>query len=126
MVFIHYRDSVVSIIVLYINDFTLVCEDINIILHDKEALKKAYNMTNLHELTYILGMHIKWDHKAGWIELSQEHYIEDILEHYGKSDVRSIPLCSPNKHLSKLTTPEIDVKSFQCTLGTIMYSMLGT
>ena len=63
-VFIYYQDSVVSIIVLYVDNFTLVCEDINIILHDKEALKTAYNMTDLSKLTYILGMHIKWDHKA--------------------------------------------------------------
>ena len=58
-VFVRYRDCVVSIIVLYVDDFTLVCEDINIILHDKEALKAAYNMTDLGKLMYILGMHIK-------------------------------------------------------------------
>ena len=126
-VFIHYQDGVVSIIVLYVDDFTLVCEDINVILRDKEALKAAYNMTDLGKLTYILGMHIKRDRKAGQIELSQERYIEDILERYGKSDVR--PINTPaltNEHLSKLMAPEIDVKSFQCALGAIMYLMLGT
>ena len=84
-------------------------------------------MTDLSELTYILGMHIKRDRKAGQIELSQEHYIEDILDCYSKSDVYLIntPVLT-NKHLSKLTTPKIDVKSFQCTLGAIMYPMLST
>ena len=113
VVFICYQDGVVSIIVLYINNFTLVCEDINIILRDKEALKTAYNMTNLGKLTYILGMHIKWDRKARRIKLSQECYIKDILDCYGKSDVCLIntPVLT-NKHLSKLTTPEIDIKLF--------------
>ena len=69
VVFVCYQDSVVSIIVLYINDFTLVCKDINVILRNKEALKAAYNMTNLGKLMYILSMHIKRDHKARWIEL---------------------------------------------------------
>ena len=84
-------------------------------------------MTDLGELTYILSMHIKQDHKARWIKLLQERYIEDILDRYGKSDIH--PINTPtltNEHLSKLTTPEIDVKLFQRTLGAIMYLMLGT
>ena len=68
-----------------------------------------------------------WDCKAGWIELSQKCYIEDILKCYGKSDICLIntPVLT-NEHLSKLTTPKIDVTSFQCALGTIMYPMLST
>ena len=84
-------------------------------------------MTDLGELTYILGMHIMWNHKAGRIELSQQHYIEDILKRYGKSDVR--PISTPaltNKHLTKLISPKINIKSFQHALGAIMYPMLGT
>ena len=84
-------------------------------------------MTDLGELTYILGMHIMQDCKAGQIELSQQHYIEDILKCYGKSDVR--PISTPvltNKHLTKLTSPKINIKSFQHALGTIMYPMLRT
>lgn len=71
-VFIHYQDGIVSIIILYVDNFTLVCKDIEVILHDKEALKKVYNMTDLGKLIYILGIHVKWDHKAGRIELSQQ------------------------------------------------------
>jgi len=31
-----------------------------------------------------------------------------------------------NKHLTKLTSPETNIKSYQCALGAIMYPMLGT
>jgi hypothetical protein len=126
-VFVRYRDGVVSIIVLYVDDFTLVCEDIEIIMKDKEALNKAYNMTNLGELTYILGMHVKRDRQAGRIELSQLRYIEEILERYGKSDVA--PISTPvltNQHLTKLQSPDVDAKSYQRALGALMYPMLGT
>ena len=68
-VFVCYQDGIVSIIVLYIDDFTLVCKDIKVILCDKEALKAAYNMTDLGKLTYILGIHVKRDQKARRIEL---------------------------------------------------------
>jgi len=32
----------------------------------------------------------------------------------------------PNKHLVKLSSPEVDAKSYQRTLGSLMYPMLGT
>jgi hypothetical protein len=67
------------------------------------------------------------DCKAGQIELLQQCYIEDILKCFGKSDVH--PISTPaltNEHLTKLTSPKIDVKSFQHALGPIMYPMLGT
>jgi len=126
-VFVCYRDGIISIIILYVDDFTLVCEDIEVILRDKEALKKAYNMTDLGKLTYILGIHVKRDRKAGRIELSQQRYIEEILERYGKANIRLINTPAlTNEHLTKLTSPEIDVKSYQRALGAIMYPMLST
>ena len=65
MVFIRYQDGIMSIIVLYVDNFTLVCKDIKVILCNKKALKVAYNMTDLGKLTYILGIHVKRDWKAG-------------------------------------------------------------
>jgi len=84
-------------------------------------------MMDLRELTWILGMHVTQDHEAGRIDLFQQKYIEEILKRFGKSNVR--PISTPtltNEHLTKLTSPEINAKSYQCTLGAIMYSMLGT
>ena len=72
-------------------------------------------------------MHVTRDRSAGWIALSQEKYILQDLECFGKSDVR--PISTPtlaNEHLLKLTTPEIDVRSYQCVIGALMYPMLGT
>jgi len=116
-----------SIILLYVDNFTMVCKDITLIEGDKEALMEAYDMTDLGEITYILGIHVKRDCEAGWIELSQQRQIKDILECFGKADVCSISMPAlANEHLHKLDTPEIDVKSYQQAVGTLMYPMLGT
>jgi hypothetical protein len=126
-VFVRFRDGVVSIILLYVDDFTMVCKDIKAIEGDKEALMEAYDMTDLGEIAYILGIHVKRDREAGRLELSQQKYIEDILERFGKKDSR--PVNTPalaNEHLHKLTSPEIDAKSYQRAIGAIMYPMLGT
>jgi hypothetical protein len=97
------------------------------IKRDKEALKGGYQMTDLGELSWILGIHVTWDRSTGQITLSQEKYINDILEQFGKSDARTISTPSlANKHLTKLTSPEVDPKPYQQMLGALMYAMLGT
>jgi len=69
-VFVHLQDGKLSIIALYVDDFTMACKDLEVILCDKKELKKHYSMTDLGEISYILGMHITWDRKAGHIDLS--------------------------------------------------------
>jgi len=41
-------------------------------------------MTDLGEISWILGMEVKQDHEHKTITISQEKYINDILERYGQ------------------------------------------
>ena len=126
-VFICVKGDVLSILALYINDITMACNNLQVIQEDKETLKKHYQMTDLGEITWILGMHITHDHCAGWIALSQEKYALELLDHFGKSDAR--PISTPtlaNKHLVKVDSPEVDTQAYQCVVGALMYLMLGT
>jgi len=126
-VFIRMCNGARSIIALYVNDITMVSKNLETINQDKEALKKHYEMTDLGEIAWILGIRVTHDRNAGWIALSQEKFITETLERFGKGDVR--PISTPalaNEHLKKLTNPEIDVRSYQSAVGALMYPMLGT
>jgi len=127
-VFIRRRGDVLSIITLYVDNFKLVGPpDSDDIRKDKETLKRKYNMTDLGEISWILGIHVMWDREEGWIALSQQKYLEEVLEHFNKAKVRPISTPSlPNHHLIRLPSPEVDTKHFQCALGALMYLMLGT
>ena len=62
-----------------------------------------------------------------WITISQQKHIEETLERFGKLDIR--PISTPtltNEHLIKISSPEINVKSYQSAIGMLMYLMLGT
>ena len=116
-----------SIIALYVDDITMVSSTLDAIDGDKQALKRAYEMTDLGELSWILGMHVSRDRNAGWIAISQEKYSLEILQRFGKSDARPISTPSlPNEHLIKLTVAEINAKAYQSALGALMYPMLGS
>jgi hypothetical protein len=116
-----------SIIALYVDDITMVSKDLKGINQDKAALRESYEMTDLGDISWILGMHITRDRNAGWIAISQQKYIEEILGRFGMSD--TCPISTPtlaNEHLIKLTSAEIDIKAYQSAIGALMYPMLGT
>jgi len=84
-------------------------------------------MTDLGEISWILGIHVTWDREEGWIVLSQQKYLEEVLERFNKANIRPISTPSlPNHHLIHLPSPEVDIKHFQRALGALMYLMLGT
>jgi hypothetical protein len=126
-VFTRVRSGALSILALYVDDITMACKSLEVINQDKEQLKKHYEMTDLGEIAWILGVHVMRDRHAGWIALSQEKYALEILERFGKSDVR--PISTPtlaNEHLTKIDSPEVDVQQYQRAVGALMYLMLGT
>jgi len=127
-VFIRRCSDVLSIIALYVDDFKLVGPpDSDDVRKDKETLKRKYQMTDLGEISWILGIHVTQDREEGWIALSQQKYLEEVLERFNKANVRPISTPSlPNHHLVRLPSPEADVKHFQQALGALMYLMLGT
>jgi transposase InsO family protein len=126
-VFTRVRSSALSILALYVDNITMACKSLETINQDKERLKEHYEMTDLGELAWILGVHVTRDRHAGWIALSQEKYALEILECFGKSDVH--PISTPtlaNEHLIKINSPEVEVQLYQRTVGALMYLMLGT
>ena len=93
----------------------------------KEQFACEYDMLDLGEACWILGMELIQDHDRHTIELSQCHYIESILKHFGMADSHPIvtPL-DPNVKLTKLENTETDIKEYQSALGSLMYAMLAT
>jgi Reverse transcriptase (RNA-dependent DNA polymerase) len=126
-VFTRIDDSVPSMIALYVDDITMACKSLDIIQRDKEALSSFYEMTDLGPISWILGMHVTRDIKAGWISLSQSKHNTDVLERFGFNVAHPITTPSlPNERLTKLDTPESDAKLYQSAVGALMYTMLGT
>jgi Reverse transcriptase (RNA-dependent DNA polymerase) len=126
-VFTRLKDETLSIIALYVDDITMACKSLKTINEDKEKLKKTYQMTNLGEITWILGIHVTHDCDAGWIALSQERYINNVLDRLGKANIRLISMPTVlNEYLLKLDSPKTNVKAYQSTIRVLMYLMLGT
>lgn len=101
--------------------------DLKLINQLKKELKDEYDLTDLGEAQWILGMEIIRDWKERTIQLSQKRYVEMILEHFGMQDARPVvtPM-DPNTKLVKAEDPEMETRTYQSALRALMYAMLAT
>jgi hypothetical protein len=105
----------------------LFCKLINIIMFFKKQITTISPTTDLREARWILNMEIVRDRNVHTITLSQEQYIETILDHHGMSTCNLVvtPTVVGQK-LVKLEEAEVDVWEYQSSLSALMYAMLGT
>ena len=50
-------------------------------------------MTDLREISFYLGVNIKWDRSKKTLEIDQSQYVLQIVKHFGLSDAH--PLHTP-------------------------------
>jgi hypothetical protein len=103
-VFVHKSSGFPDIITTYVDNMGLISESLECINHDKEALRRHYQMTDLGEMGWILSIHVTHDCEKGMIALLQEKFIKETLVHYGMLEAH--PISTPalaNEHLLKQT-----------------------
>ena len=121
------------IVIIYVDDLIILASDTTRMEALKTTLKQQYEMSDLGELNFCLGVKFVRDHGSHTIVLSQRRYIEDVLECFGMQDCKPIgtPL-DANCKLLKLSQEEFE----QCedemqgvpykeAVGSLMYAMVG-
>ena len=86
---------------LYVDDMLLVGKQKCTLDALKEQLNIAFSMKDLGEVEHILGMRIKRQRKQHLLYLSQEKYIEKMLDRFNMAE--SKPLGVPLQPYMKLS-----------------------
>jgi hypothetical protein len=124
----------VVFLVLYVDDILLIVNDIPMLEAVKSSLKKSFLMKDLGEAVYILGIKIYRDRSKSLIGLSQDAYIDKILNRFNMQDSKKgfLPM-SHDITLSKKQCPStLDEQErmralpYASTIGSNMYAMLCT
>ena len=95
------------------------------------ALLKRFNITDVGESTFMLGMRITRDRQARTIQLDQELYVTKALEKFGLDQCtpRSTPGASSVDE-SSATAIELDqpteLELYQQKVGTLLYAAIST
>ena len=67
-------------LVLFVNNILFVTNDTNLLLETKQLLFSHFDMKDLGEASYLLGIQILCNRPSGIMILSQHTYIEHILK----------------------------------------------
>jgi len=126
-VFFKVENGVLIVVAVYVDDKLILSKDQKVIYQLKVLLVAEYELTNLGEVHWILGMEIIRDCDKRTLELSQQHYIKSILKCVEMDSSRPVitPM-DPNVKLIKVQEAEVDIRTYQSALGALMYAMLTT
>ena len=120
--------------ILYVDDILLASSDLGILHETKKFLSKNFEMKDMDEATYVIGIEIFRDRSRGILGLSQKAYIERVLERFKmencsasvapiqKGDKFSLMQC-PQNELERKQMEEIPYAS---VVGSLMYAQTCT
>jgi len=77
-----FSDTDFIILLLYVDDMLIVGHNLSRINSLKKELSKSFAMKDLGPARQILGIHISLDREAKKLWLSQEKYIEKVLQRF--------------------------------------------
>ena len=83
-IYTKFRGSKFVFLLLYVDDILLASSDINLLLETKKFLSCKFDMKDLGEASYVLGIEIHRDRSNGILGLSQKIY---ILRKYSRSTI---------------------------------------
>ncbi|MCO5580368.1 hypothetical protein L7F22_034235 [Adiantum nelumboides] len=110
-------DAEIVIITIYVDDLIIGGDALEDVEHVKALLGKQFDMRDLGELRYFLG--IEMIHNEGGVWLSQKKYGLDMLMKYGMADCK--PISTPLDQIFKLRIDEGEVLD-----DNTMYTGTGT
>ena len=119
----------IIIIPIYVDDLMLGYKEVDM-THVHTKLEECFEMVDLGDLTWVVGMHVTYDLEQGWLTVDQSQYLQKVLAKFGmlESNATSTPL--PEKLiLEAVMDAEVEeVQDFLYleAIGSLMYMMTGT
>ncbi|CAM8963436.1 unnamed protein product [Rhodiola kirilowii] len=110
------------ILCLYVDDILIVGSDENFVKSTKAILNSKFDMKDMGRADVILG--IKITRTTDEFVLSQSHYVDKILDKFGKESlgVSRTPI-EVNQYLSKNKGDNISQVEYSRVIGSLMYLM---
>ena len=133
-VYAKFKESKFIFLILYVDDILLASNDRNMLLETKKFLASKFEMKDLGEATYVLGIEIYRDRSNGVLGLSQKAYIEKVLKKYNMHNCSAspAPIMKGDKY-GKFQCPKNEYEAAQMksipyasAVGSIMYAQVCT
>ncbi|KAA0064149.1 gag/pol protein [Cucumis melo var. makuwa] len=127
-------NSIVAFLVLYVDDILLIGNDVGHLTDIKKWLATQFQMKDLGNAQYVLGIQIIRNRKNKTLAISQTSYINEMLLRYKmQNSKKGLLLYRYEIHLSKEQCPKTPQEAedmsnipYASAVGSLMYAMLCT
>ena len=89
-IYAKFKNGKYIFLILYVDDILLASSDVNLLLEMK-FLSSNFDMKDLGEASFVLGIEVHRDRENGVLGLSQKAYLENILKKYSMQNCKSSP-----------------------------------
>jgi len=121
-------------LVLYVDDILLATNNIDMLHDTKKFLSRNFEMKDLGDASFVLGIQIHRDQSQGILGLSQRSYIEKVLKRFNMQDCKSHDtsvvkgdMFSLNQCLKgNLEILEMQKIPYASAVGSLMYAQVCT
>ena len=131
--YVIWNDKNICIIALYVDDLLIACNNTDFLNMVKAKLNKEFDMKDLKDASYILGIKIERDRNAHAIYLNQSNYLEAVLTKFSMQDCKTVSTpMDPGVKLTQEIIPsttsieELQAIPYQSAVGSLMYAMTCT
>jgi hypothetical protein len=81
-IYVKFRSEKFIFLILYVDGILLTSSDVSLLLETKRFLFSNFDMKNLSEASFVLGIEIHRDRRKGVLGLSQKSYSEKVLKKF--------------------------------------------
>jgi hypothetical protein len=131
-----YSDRSLIIIVLYVDDLTIVSSSLTEMAKFKKAISNAFKMKDLGPISWVLGMQVIRDRTQRTLEIRQERYIDEMVRRFDLANAKPRDTPCDGRILSELeentaggdnapgstTLGPTDKTLYQAIIGSLQYA----
>ncbi len=118
-----------TIIAVATDDLTIIAESLESVQLIKNQLNQHFELVDLGEIKWLLGVHITRDLKNHTISLGQQSYIDDIVKRFDLEDARNIStpmepgidLTPGTSHVSPIKLGPWEQSKYREIIGALLY-----
>ncbi|CAL2274253.1 unnamed protein product [Prunus armeniaca] len=133
-IYLKFSGSNFIFLVLYVDDILLATNNLSMLADTKFFLSSHFEMKDMGEASYVLGVEIHRDRSRGMLGLSQKGYIERVLKRFNMLSYASgeVPITKGDK-LSRAQSPQNELEKeemknrpYASLVGSLMYAQVCT
>ena len=79
-VYIYSEGGVIYVSTLYVDDVLLLGKDRKVLERIKRKLMGHFSMTDMEDVSLVLGMEVTRDRTKGTVTITQENYVKSLLK----------------------------------------------